>query len=87
MPQIFHPSMNTISRATIFGAVFILAAGLWLLMTVVRSPYMSGVGVIKPQPVPFSHGIILPSAASIAGIAIRASRIRRLPAFRRRRHA
>jgi cytochrome c7-like protein len=55
MSQIFHPSMNTISRATIFGAVFIVAAGVWLLMTVVRSPYVSGVGVIKPQPVPFSH--------------------------------
>jgi hypothetical protein len=47
--------MNTISRATIFGAVFIVAAGVWLTMTVVRSPYVSGVGVIKPQPVPFSH--------------------------------
>lgn len=55
MPQIFHPSMNTFSRATIFGAVFILALLAWLTMTVVRSPYVSGVGVIKPQPVPFSH--------------------------------
>jgi cytochrome c7-like protein len=27
--QIFHRSTNTISRATIFGAVFILAAALW----------------------------------------------------------
>jgi len=25
MPQIFHPSTNTISRLTIFGAVFIIA--------------------------------------------------------------
>jgi hypothetical protein len=55
MPQIFHPSMNTISRATIFGAVFIVAFCIWLMMTVVRSSYVSGVGVIKPQPVPFSH--------------------------------
>jgi hypothetical protein len=55
MPQIFHPSMNTISRATIFGAVFIMAALVWLGMTVVRSSYVSGVGVIKSQPVPFSH--------------------------------
>jgi hypothetical protein len=55
MPQIFHPSMNTISRATIFGAVFILALLIWLMMTVVRSPYASGVGVIRSQPVPFSH--------------------------------
>jgi hypothetical protein len=55
MPQIFHPSMNTISRATIFGAVFIVALAVWLMMTVVRSSYVSGVGVIKSQPVPFSH--------------------------------
>jgi hypothetical protein len=55
MPQIFHPSMNTVSRATIFGAVFILALLLWLTMRIVRSPYVSGVNVIKPQPVPFSH--------------------------------
>ncbi|MCI0333197.1 MAG: cytochrome C [Planctomycetes bacterium] len=55
MPQIFHPSMNTISRATIFGAVFILAVLIWLMMTIVRSPYVSGVGVIRSQPVPFSH--------------------------------
>jgi hypothetical protein len=55
MPQIFHPSMNTISRATIFGAVFILAVAVWLALTIARSPYVSGVGIIKPQPVPFSH--------------------------------
>jgi hypothetical protein len=55
MPQIFHPSMNTISRATIFGAVFIVALLVWLMMTIVRSPYVSGVGVIRSQPVPFSH--------------------------------
>ncbi len=55
MPQIFHPSMNTISRATIFGAVFIVGLIIWLIMTVVRSPYVSGVGVIRSQPVPFSH--------------------------------
>ncbi len=55
MPQIFHPSMNTISRASIFGAVFMLAVLVWLMMTVVRSSYVSGVGVIRSQPVPFSH--------------------------------
>jgi hypothetical protein len=55
MPQIFHPSMNTVSRATIFGAVFIVAVLGWLALTVARSSYISGAGVIKPQPVPFSH--------------------------------
>jgi Cytochrome c7 and related cytochrome c len=55
MPQIFHPSMNTISRLTIFGAVFVISALGWLLLTVVRSPYVTNVGVVKEQPVPFSH--------------------------------
>jgi hypothetical protein len=55
MPQIFHPSMNTVSRATIFGAVFVVAGLGWLSMRIVRSPYVSGANVIKPQPVPFSH--------------------------------
>ena len=31
MAQIFHPSTNTLSRLSIFGVVFVLAALLWLL--------------------------------------------------------
>jgi hypothetical protein len=55
MPQIFHPSMNTVSRATIFGAVFIVGGAGWLALRIARSPYVSGAQVIKPQPVAFSH--------------------------------
>src|SRR3954471_2876723 len=55
MPQIFHPSMNTISRVTIFGALFIVGAIGWVAYAVVRSPYVTNAGVIKQQPVPFSH--------------------------------
>ncbi len=55
MPQIFHPSMNTISRATIFGAVFILALGTWVVAAIVRSPYVTSEDLILSQPVPFSH--------------------------------
>lgn len=55
MPQIFHPSMNTISRVTIFGAVFIIAFIVWLMLAIVRSPYVTSARVIKEQPVPFSH--------------------------------
>ena len=55
MAQIFHPSTNTISRVSIFGAVFILGALLWLLVTVNRSPYVTREGVARAQPVPFSH--------------------------------
>ena len=53
--QIFHRSTNTISRATIFGAVFFLAFALWACMEFQRSPYVTYAKVVKPQPVPFSH--------------------------------
>src|ERR1700729_619940 len=55
MPQIFHRSTNTMSRVTIFGAVFVVAALLWVAMEVQRSSYVTYAGVRKPQPVPFSH--------------------------------
>src|SRR6201981_3867260 len=55
MPQIFHRSTNTLSRATIFGAVFVLAALTWVAMEIQRSPYITDAGVRKTQPVPFSH--------------------------------
>jgi hypothetical protein len=53
--QIFHRSTNTISRATIFGAVFVVAALFWVAATVQRSPYVTYAGVARPQPAPFSH--------------------------------
>jgi hypothetical protein len=53
--QIFHPVFNTVSRVTIFGAVFFVVGALWLLMVANRSDYTTGVGVARVQPVPFSH--------------------------------
>jgi hypothetical protein len=55
MSQIFHRSTNTLSRATIFGAVFIVAALIWVGYAIQGSPYVTYEGVRKPQPVPFSH--------------------------------
>jgi hypothetical protein len=55
MPQVFHPIMNTVSRVTIFGAVLIVVALFAIVFTVVRSPYATEVGVVRQQPVPFSH--------------------------------
>ena len=56
MPQIFHRSFNTISKVSIFGAVFILAgAGLGLLAVFYRSSYVTDVDIAYVQPVPFSH--------------------------------
>jgi Cytochrome c7 and related cytochrome c len=55
MSQIFHRSTNTLSRVTIYAAVFFLAGLTWVLMAVDRSPYTTGQGVVLRQPVPFSH--------------------------------
>jgi hypothetical protein len=55
MAQIFHPSTNTISRVSIFGAVFILAGLLWTLAALMRSSYVTQVDVALDQPVQFSH--------------------------------
>jgi hypothetical protein len=55
MPQIFHPSMNTLSRLTIFGGLFAAIGVLGVTYMVIRSPYQTQAGVIKDQPVPFSH--------------------------------
>jgi len=55
MPQVFHPSTNTISRVSVFGAVFVVAAAVGGAAMVVRSPYVTEAGVVRSQPVPFSH--------------------------------
>jgi hypothetical protein len=55
MPQIFHRSFNTISKVSIFGAVFILAGLGWALAVFYRSDYATGAHVAHVQPVPFSH--------------------------------
>ena len=55
MSQIFHRSTNTLSRATIYGAVFVVAALVWVGYAIQGSPYVTYQGVRKPQPVPFSH--------------------------------
>ena len=43
MNQIFHPSMNTIARLSIFGAIFILIGLGVVINYVVRSPVMTQV--------------------------------------------
>jgi hypothetical protein len=55
MAQIFHPSSNTISRASIFGAILVVALVLWLLVVIQRSSYMTQAEVARQQPVQFSH--------------------------------
>jgi hypothetical protein len=55
MAQIFHPSTNTIARATIVGAILILGAVGAVAWQVQNSPYVTEAGIVKGQPVPFSH--------------------------------
>jgi hypothetical protein len=55
VPQIFHRSTNTLSRLSIFGALFLVAGLLWGLATFNRSAYMTQERVAREQPVQFSH--------------------------------
>jgi hypothetical protein len=64
MPQIFHPSTNTLSKFSIFGALFILAALAWVSAGLQRSPYVTQAKVAREQPIQFSH------AHHVGGIGI-----------------
>src|SRR6202035_2705248 len=55
MAQIFHRSTNTIAKVSIFGGVFFLAFLTWIYSTLLRSNFVTGQNVARPQPVPFSH--------------------------------
>src|SRR5215471_16882418 len=55
MPQIFHRSTDTISRVSIFGAIFFIAALGWLFDSVTRSPWVTQAHVAREQPIQFSH--------------------------------
>ena len=55
MSQIFHHSTNTLSKVSIFGAVFFVAGLVWLILEVNRSPYVTRAHEARSQPVPFSH--------------------------------
>jgi hypothetical protein len=55
MPQLFHPSTNTISKLSIFGALFVVVGLLFAGTAIYRSPYVTQAFVPKQQPVPFSH--------------------------------
>ena len=55
MSQIFHRSTNTISRVSIFGALFIVGGLLWLFAAINRSPWVTQAHVAREQPIQFSH--------------------------------
>jgi len=53
--QIYHRRANAISRVSIYGFVFLVAALLWACLEWQRSPYVTYAHIARPQPVPFSH--------------------------------
>jgi hypothetical protein len=55
MSQIFHRSANTLSKVSIFGALFIIGGLIWLAIVISRSSYATGAHVFREQPVQFSH--------------------------------
>jgi hypothetical protein len=55
MPQIFHRGTNTLSRLSIFGALFAVVGLLYGLALLNRSSYATQERVARTQPVQFSH--------------------------------
>lgn len=55
MAQIFHRSFNVLAKLSIFGSVFLVVLLGWAWAKFVRSDYLTGAGVVRDQPVPFSH--------------------------------
>jgi len=55
MAQIFHHSTNTIARASIYGAVILIALLGYAVDVINNTSYVTEVHNARPQPVPFSH--------------------------------
>ena len=55
MPQIFRHSTNYLARATIYGAIFILLAALFIAAEISRSGWNTGQWIERQQPIQFSH--------------------------------
>jgi hypothetical protein len=55
MARVFHPRLNTFAKASVFGALFVLAGVVWIAYQVQRSSWVTNEGLTRNQPVPFSH--------------------------------
>jgi|SRR5579883_2124728 len=55
MAQIFGRSANTIFKVGLVSAALAVAGGFAIFAAVIRSPYITRVGLARRQPVPFSH--------------------------------
>src|SRR5579862_6446450 len=55
MAQLFHPSANVISKASIVAVALIVGGLGFMAYTVNQSAYYTNIKVARQQPVPFSH--------------------------------
>lgn len=55
MAQVFPRSMNWVAKASLIGVVVVVGGVLGILLNINRIDYVSGVGLARDQPVPFSH--------------------------------
>jgi len=55
MPQVFPRATNIVSRLTLVGALFGTAFLAWAALMFTHSSYGTDAGVVREQPVPFSH--------------------------------
>jgi len=55
MPQVFHRSTNTIAKVSLLGSLILGAFLVWVCLVFTRSSYGTDAGVVRVQPVPFSH--------------------------------
>jgi Cytochrome c7 and related cytochrome c len=55
MPQVFHRSANTISKASIIILVLLVAGLLGPLLALANSSWVTGIDVVRQQPLQFSH--------------------------------
>jgi hypothetical protein len=55
MPRVFPRSSNTVARATLVATLLLSASLLWACLVYARSSYGTGAGIVRVQPVPFSH--------------------------------
>lgn len=55
MPQIFHRSMNAVSRITVFGLPLLMMGSILGGTVLYRSGYLTGKNEVVEQPVQFSH--------------------------------
>jgi hypothetical protein len=55
MPQVFPRSTNTIAKVSLIGSLLLAAFLVWVCLVYTRSSYGTDAGVVRVQPVPFSH--------------------------------